>query len=140
MKSKKRKGTIHSVDPVLFQRYLNSQPDHVLATLISEFGFKPSMMFKSSALWKHYIKWQKTDAALELKVNIDSFSEAKEVIQEMANARRLVEENKEAYLSEVKGLSLPDFKKEPFVEIIAGRSGICSLMQRNNGPSFEDGV
>ncbi len=61
MKSKKRKGTIHSVDPVLFQRYLNSQPDHVLATLISEFGFKPSMMFKSSALWKHYIKWQKTD-------------------------------------------------------------------------------
>jgi len=58
--AKKRKGTIHSVDPVLFQRYLNSQPDHVLATLISEFGFKPSMMFKSSALWKHYIKWQKT--------------------------------------------------------------------------------
>ncbi len=71
MKSKKRKGTIHSVDPVLFQRYLNSQEDHVLATLISEFGFKPSMMFKSSALWKHYIKWQKTPqiGTREVKLN-----------------------------------------------------------------------
>lgn len=70
MKSKKRKGTIHSVDPVLFQRYLNSQPDHVLATLISEFGFKPSMMFKSSALWKHFIKWQKTDGKFTVEVDL----------------------------------------------------------------------
>ena len=68
--TKKRKGTIHSVDPVLFQRYLNSQEDHVLATLISEFGFKPSMMFKSSALWKHYIKWQKTNAEQQIGIEI----------------------------------------------------------------------
>jgi len=68
---KKRKGTIHSVDPVLFQRYLNSQEDHVLATLISEFGFKPSMMFKSSALWKHYIKWQKTNEQPEMGNKIE---------------------------------------------------------------------
>jgi hypothetical protein len=76
---KKRKGTIHSVDPVLFQRYLNSQPDHVLATLISEFGFKPSMMFKSSALWKHFIKWQKTpDESASLE-------EQRKVLERMRN-------------------------------------------------------
>lgn len=57
---KKRKGTIHSVDPVLFQRYLNSQPDHVLATLLCQWAFQPGLKFKASHLWKHFVKWQKT--------------------------------------------------------------------------------
>jgi len=66
MKSKKRKGTIHSVDPVLFQRYLNSQEDHVLATLLCQWAFQPGLKFKSSHLWKHFVKWQKTDAEQQI--------------------------------------------------------------------------
>jgi len=125
---KKRKGTIHSVDPVLFQRYLNSQPDHVLATLLCQWAFQPGLKFKASHLWKHFVKWQKTDAALPM---LDEGAKMEIVIQPFPRKSPTIAEWKEAL----------EVKPDRNMKIPPGLvyEGLLSAPVKT-GPSFEDGV